>query len=240
MLAARVETIVRFGYHRTMIRVAHGCAVLAPLMALASAGCEARPTAARQTQQTATQHVATPTSGVASQPPPTSSSAVEESVMFEQVAFGMTRIEGPALLDRIRATRAKATLVNAWASWCGSCKHELPMLQKVTRELAAQGVQLLLVSVDEPEQEQSAVDVLGKLGFTQLGFVASPPLEAFKMALHPGWPGMIPATFLFDADAKLRYFWGGEAFESELRPVVERFLRGERIDGAANFKVAPE
>jgi thiol-disulfide isomerase/thioredoxin len=215
------------------------------LLAIISAGCEARSTAAQQsqqaaTQQMATQHMATQPSSVVASAQPTAPGTVEQSVMFELPASGLTRIAGPALLDRIRTTHAKATLVNAWASWCGSCKHELPMLQKVTRELAANGVQLLLVSVDEPEQEQTAAQLLGKLGFTDLGFVAAQPLEAFKMAMHPGWPGMIPATFLFDAEGKLRYFWGGEAFESELRPVVERFLRGERIDGAANFKVAPE
>lgn len=144
------------------------------------------------------------------------------------------------LLDQIRATRAKATLVNVWASWCGSCKHELPMLQKVTTELAAQGVKLLLVSVDEPEQEHKAVELLGELGFEEPGFVALRPLGPFKKAMNPNWPGMIPATFLFDSDAQLRYYWGGEAFESELRPVVEGFLRGDRIDGEASYKVAPE
>jgi thiol-disulfide isomerase/thioredoxin len=219
------------------------------LLAVISAGCEARPTAEQQhqrpaAQQTATQRMATQQmaqpSSVAFSPPPTVPSTVEQSVMFEEPASGLMRIDGPGLLGRIRTTHAKATLVNAWASWCGSCKHELPMLQKVARELAAQGVQLLLVSVDDSDQEQNAAKMLSDLGFAQLGFVASGPLDAFKMAMNPGWPGMIPATFLFDAEGKLRYFWGGEAFESELRPVVERFLRGEPIDGEAKYKVAPE
>jgi hypothetical protein len=30
---------------------------------------------------------------------------------------------------------------------------------------------------------------------------------------------MPPASFLFDETGKLRYFWGGEAFESEIVPV---------------------
>lgn len=235
-----VEVIGRFGYHDAMSRIAHRCAGFATLFAITNAGCDGRPTAAQQSQRTATQRMEIQPSSVSSSPPPISSSMVDQSVMFEQTAPGMTRIDGPTLLDRIRTTHAKATLVNAWASWCGSCKRELPMLQKVVRDLEAQGVQLLLVSVDDPEQEQNAVQLLGDLGFAQLGFVAARPLESFKMAMHPGWPGMIPATFLFDAEGKLRYFWGGEAFESELRPVVERFLRGERIDGEANFKVAPE
>jgi thiol-disulfide isomerase/thioredoxin len=235
-------------YDGAMIRSVPVCIAFVALLAISAAGCTTRPTPGPQKQKTATPTISQAASSAPSASQPTVSSAAEQFMepeaepgkVLERTASGLTRIDGQTLRNQIRATHAKATLVNAWASWCGSCKHELPMLQKVAREFASQGVQLLLVSVDDPEQEQSAAELLGKLGFTQLGFVAAAPLESFKMAMHPDWPGMIPATFLFDADGKLRYFWGGEAFESELRPVVERFLRGERIDGAANYKVAPE
>jgi hypothetical protein len=51
---------------------------------------------------------------------------------------------------------------------------------------------------------------------------------------------MLPASFLFDDAGKLRYFWGGEAFESEIMPIVEGLLAGHPIDGESRFDVAPE
>jgi hypothetical protein len=37
---------------------------------------------------------------------------------------------------------------------------------------------------------------------------------------------------LFDATAKLRYFWEGPMLESEITPILQGFLVGEKIDGA--------
>src|SRR5215470_13706961 len=55
------------------------------------------------------------------------------------------------LRAEVRALGAKAVLVNAWATWCDSCQNELPTLQKLADRWAAQGVRILLVSIDEPE-----------------------------------------------------------------------------------------
>jgi hypothetical protein len=50
---------------------------------------------------------------------------------------------------------------------------------------------------------------------------------------------MLPASFLFDAAGKVRYFWGGEAYDAELVPIVEGLLEGKPIDGETRFDLAP-
>ena len=50
---------------------------------------------------------------------------------------------------------------------------------------------------------------------------------------------MLPASFLFDKTGKLRYFWGGPVYEEELVEVVDQFLAGTLVDGAARFGLAP-
>jgi len=148
-------------------------------------------------------------------------------------------VTGDELLRRLRASGAKATLVNAWATWCGSCKRELPQLQEMAAKLAPRGVKILLVSVDEPEQLSEAREFLSARGITVPSVAAARPLGEFKAALNPRWPGMLPATFLFDAAGKLRYYWGGPAYENELMPIVEGLLAGKAIDGEADFTLAP-
>jgi len=148
-------------------------------------------------------------------------------------------LDGPSLLQKIRSSGNKGVVVNAYASWCDPCQHELPMLGRVGAQLAAKGVPIWLVSVDDPDGFGAARALLETLHVELPSFGAAPPLQAFKLALNPKWPGMIPVSFLFDGTGKLRYFWAGEVYEKELVPVVEGFLAGKHIDGVSDFGTAP-
>ena len=152
----------------------------------------------------------------------------------------LAAVTAAQLRSRIRALHAKAVLVNAWATWCDSCEHELPMLQRLSESLAPQGLRVLLVSVDEPEELGQVRTFLADKGIRLTNYLAARPLGDFKAGINPRWPGMLPASFLFDESGKLRYFWGGEAFESEMMPIVEGLLAGRPIDGESRFDVAPE
>lgn len=113
------------------------------------------------------------------------------------------------------------------------------MLVSLQDNLQSQGVDVVFISVDEPESEGAALDFAEQNGVSPPVFVADRPLGPFKKALNPKWPGMLPATFLFDSKGKLRYFWGGPVYEQELLPVIEGFLAGKAIDGEANFGLIP-
>jgi peroxiredoxin len=107
------------------------------------------------------------------------------------------------------------------------------MLVALRDSLSAQKLDVVFVSVDEPETYGAAVDFATTRGVEAPILVASRPLGPFKSAMSPQWPGMLPATFLFDEQGKLRYFWGGPVYEEELLPIVERYLAGEEVDGYA-------
>ncbi len=148
-------------------------------------------------------------------------------------------VDAPTLLRKIRESGQRGVVVNMWASWCDPCRDELPMLARVGPQLAAKGVPIWLVSVDDPDGFAAAQALLASLNVTLPAFAAAPPLQEFKAIVNPSWPGMIPVSFLFDGTGKLRYFWPGEVYEKELLPIVEGFLAGKHIDGTANFGLAP-
>ncbi len=148
-------------------------------------------------------------------------------------------VRGEELATHLRTTGARGTIVNIWASWCGPCRRELPMLLGLQTSLAAQGIEVVFVSVDEPESEQAALSFFREQGGAAPIYVSEHPLGPFKQALTPRWRGMLPATFLFDAQGALRYLWGGPVYDTELLPIVDGFLAGKNIDGESNFGLAP-
>ena len=121
-------------------------------------------------------------------------------------AEALATVTAEQLRARVRGMNAKAVLVNAWATWCDSCQHELPTLEKLADRWAPAGVRVLLVSVDEPDDRARAKAFLADNAIHLTSFLASRPLGPFKTGLNPRWPGMLPASFLFDGAGKLRYF----------------------------------
>jgi thiol-disulfide isomerase/thioredoxin len=151
-------------------------------------------------------------------------------------------VSAETLIAKLKASGRKGTLVNAWASFCGPCKREIPMLETLAKGFRQRGLDVVLVSVDEPGDAAKAEAFLAERGVGLTSFLAARPLGAFKRGINPRWPGMLPASFLFDDQGVLRYYWGGEAFEGEIKPVLEAFLAGKPlpVEGESTPAVAPE
>jgi thiol-disulfide isomerase/thioredoxin len=147
-------------------------------------------------------------------------------------------VTADALKAKLVASGRKGTLVNAWASFCGPCKREIPMLEKLAAKVRPR-LDVVLVSVDEPADRPKAEAFLKELGVGLTSYLAERPLGPFKQGMNPRWPGMLPASFLFDASGTLRYYWGGEAFEDEVLPVLEAFAAGKPVEGESSPLVAP-
>jgi len=165
--------------------------------------------------------------------------SVEAPPPAADTAHGIAPVSAEGLRNIIRAAGSKATLVNAWASWCGPCRREVPMLQGLAANLKRQGVRVLLVSVDSPSDAAKASAFLKDNGIDLKSYIVEGGLGEFQLGMNPRWPGMLPASFLFDAQGQLKHFWGGEAFEHEMLPVIESFLAGRPIESETRFGLAP-
>lgn len=133
----------------------------------------------------------------------------------------------------------RGLLVNFWASFCGSCKRELPMLKTLRDDFADAGIGLLLISADAPEDRDKAVALLREAGLPAAGHYTLAPVGAFKAELEPRWRGALPATMLLDTTGRVRHFWNGPVLADEVRPVLQGFLAGEDIDGMTDLAAEP-
>ena len=153
---------------------------------------------------------------------------------------GIESVDAGRLLRMAAEPKSPGLLVNVWASWCGSCKQEVPMLTALRDKLAQRGLRMLFVSADEAQDFPKARELAQgwSLGSPVLA-VTPGGLGNFKRTLSPDWHGGIPATFLLDGQGKLRHMWEGPILEEEIAPVVEAFLAGDAVDGVTRTAAEP-
>ena len=51
----------------------------------------------------------------------------------------------------------KAMIINLWATWCGPCRLEVPELVKLHQEFRAQGLEVIGLSTEDPEESSDKV-----------------------------------------------------------------------------------
>jgi thiol-disulfide isomerase/thioredoxin len=136
---------------------------------------------------------------------------------------------GYTLFDLAAITRAihgrgRPVLVHFWASWCGPCLEELPLVDKFARDMKARGVDVLSLSLDDPERAGAhVVEVLSaRAPNLTRNIVKVSDTDAFITAIDPQWEGSIPAVFAFDEKGRLRDRLIGEATRRDLDGLVAR------------------
>ena len=64
------------------------------------------------------------------------------------VSFETTDLDGNSVNSADLFRDKKVTVINFWATWCPHCVEELPELEKFTKELEAQGCQMIGICED--------------------------------------------------------------------------------------------
>jgi thiol-disulfide isomerase/thioredoxin len=146
----------------------------------------------------------------------------------------MIDVDGVAKLAKNDTNKLR--LVNVWATWCGPCVKEFPILVAASRRFANRDFELITLSVDDPKQEsvvkeflqkqhvavpnrvQRSVKVEGRETNNYLFTGAN--LEPMLQALDPEAPGPVPYTVLIAPGGKVIYRHAGEVDAAELHAKV--------------------
>ena len=121
----------------------------------------------------------------------------------------------------MRKSRGRTLLVHFWASWCLPCLQELPVINRFAQDMKAKGVDVLSLSLDNPD----AVNRVEKL-LNETAPALTPTIvkvddaDAFITAFDTRWEGSIPALFAYDGQGRLRARHIGEATRRELDRLV--------------------
>jgi peroxiredoxin len=96
--------------------------------------------------------------------------------------------------------RGKVVFLNVWATWCIPCRDEMPALEALYERNAARGLEMVGVSVDSRNQEQSVQR------FVEEYHVTYPIWYDPAGAIYTRFRIIgVPASFLIDREGVLRW-----------------------------------
>lgn len=125
-----------------------------------------------------------------------------------------------AFEKRIAALNGYPVVANVWASWCGPCRFEFPVLQKLS---ARYGKQVAFVGVNSEDSDDAATTFLEEAPVPYPSYTDPDKKLADSLGASVGFPD----TVFYDRAGKLVYLKQGPyAHDSELEADVRRYALG--------------
>lgn len=132
--------------------------------------------------------------------------------------FTLKSLEGANL--RLEEYRGQVVLINFWASWCGPCRQEMPLLDRLHQRYVDTGFAVLGINVEGEEGPARAL--IDKIPVTFPVLIDKGQLvsELYKLEA-------MPSTVVLDRDGVVRYIHRGYKPGDEVKyvEVVRELIR---------------
>jgi cytochrome c biogenesis protein CcmG/thiol:disulfide interchange protein DsbE len=140
--------------------------------------------------------------------------------------FRTTTFDGKVVT--LKDLKGKVILINFWATWCGPCKTELPMLDAYYKVRKDAGYTALAVTTED----SIPVENLGRLARSMV----MPMAYRFKGKPYLDYGDAVPVNFVIDRQGVVRYAEAGafnlEALEKVMLPLLKEPVPAETAPAA--------
>ena len=139
----------------------------------------------------------------------------------------LDQLQGISLPDTEQKLRSgaewlgKVVVVNHWATWCGPCREEIPLLVEFNELMASQGVQVLGIAHDQLDAARRFGD---EVGMDYPSLVAVIEGQRLLAAQGNDKSGALPFTVVFDRSGKISDTKLGIVTMEELQSMVQPLL----------------
>ena len=145
--------------------------------------------------------------------------------------FQVTTLDGQEL--RLSDFQGEVVVINFWATWCGPCRTELPLLDTYYKLQEARGLRVLAVTTEDSLPLSQLRPLAAKLHI--------PMVRRFKGGY--GVLGGVPTNYVIDRAGVLRYAKAGafalDATNDVLAPLLREPAPSEPAPTAVAFVPAP-
>lgn len=132
-------------------------------------------------------------------------------------AFRLAGING--LSESLSEYRGRVVLLDFWATWCDTCRSELPLLKAIHAKYPRKDFQLLAPSVDEGNPREVA-------GFAAANALPYPVLIADYATIRRYRVSGLPAKFLIGRDGVIAARYVGPSDAAQLEADIHKLIEG--------------
>jgi thiol-disulfide isomerase/thioredoxin len=121
---------------------------------------------------------------------------------------------------RLKEHRGDVLFINFWASWCGPCRQEMPILDELHQRYEGAGFKVIGITIDEDQSEADAMLKKIPVSFPVLYDSTSSISKMFDV-------DAMPTSILVDRDGKMRFLHRGykPGYEDDYRTQVRELIR---------------
>ena len=121
-------------------------------------------------------------------------------------------------ISTYQAEKGSVTLIALTASWCPGCRAELPHLKKLDAEFSDSGFKILMVNEDDSPKIGAKYNKAAGIQWTTFHW-------NYDMMNALGNPGVIPVTYLVNAQDSIIKINVGEFDEDQMRTLIAKLIR---------------
>jgi thiol-disulfide isomerase/thioredoxin len=159
-------------------------------------------------------------------PPESIAESKKAPPVTTNINFALADLDGD--MRQLSEWNGKGRLVNFWATWCAPCRREIPLLKKTQEAHGADGIQVIGIAVDFPEQVAAYAE---EAQFNYPILVGQEDAMAAAEASGIDFIGM-PFTMVLAPDGELLKTHIGEIVEVHIETIVAvlKDLESGKID----------